>query len=125
MQHYNQGLQQDGLEPLPPLTELGAEILEGDPRQSARFDYGSLGTVMAAGIWACTQGKFTAVYPYNEYATILEGSVTITDADGKSVTYNPGDSHFVAKGETVTWDITTPTVKKAFFSHWGDQGENA
>ena len=123
MLYYNQNLKQDGMEPWPPLTDFGAKILSGDPQQRGRIDYGSFTTTMCVGVWEGDRGKFELTYPWSEQVTILEGSVTITDSSGKSVTYNPGDGHFARKGEKVTWDITTPKVKKAFFICWNDQEE--
>lgn len=123
MYDFSQSKQQGGLEPWHPLEEIGATILEGEPKQSGRIDYGSLETPIIVGVWECTQGKFSITYPWNELATILEGSTTITDSNGKSVTYNPGDTHFAVKGEAVTWHITTPKVRKCFFIYTGDQVE--
>ncbi len=125
MLDFSQSKSQSGIEPWPPLAEIGANVLEGDPKQSGRVDFGSMETPIISGVWECTQGKFQISYPWNEMATILEGSVTITDASGNAVTYNPGDSHFAVKGEKVTWNITTPKVRKCFFIYTGDQVEAA
>ena len=65
--------------------------------------------------------KFSLTYPWNEFATILEGSVTITDASGTAMTFGPGDSHYAEKGEGATWHITTPKVRKCFFLCKDDQ----
>ena len=123
MYNFSQSRSQSGIEAWPPLAEIGATVLEGDPQQSGRVDYGSMETPILSGVWECTQGSFKIAYPWNEMATILEGSVTITDASGEAVTYGPGDSHFAVKGETVTWKITTPKVRKCFFIYTGDQVE--
>ncbi len=125
MLDFSQSKSQSGIEPWPPLAEIGANVLEGDPQQSGRVDFGSMETPIISGVWECTQGKFQISYPWNEMATILEGSVTITDASGNAVTYNPGDSHFAVKGEQVTWNITSPKVRKCFFIYTGDQVEAA
>ena len=79
MYDFSQSKQQGGLEPWHPLEEIGATILEGEPKQSGRIDYGSLETPIIVGVWECTQGKFSITYPWNELATILEGSTTITN----------------------------------------------
>ncbi len=53
-----------GLEPWPPLNDLPfAEVLEGDPVHSGRFDLGGFGTRTMAGVWQCTPGKFAYTYP--------------------------------------------------------------
>lgn len=123
MLDYRKEKEQPGLEPWGPLEELGAKIVGGQPEQSGRIDYGSLTSTIIVGVWECTQGKFEITYPWNELATIREGSVTITDANGKSVTYGPGDTHFAVKGDRVTWDIPAPKVRKTFFIYTGDQAE--
>ncbi len=120
---FTQNKSQSGIEPWPPLVDIGATILSGNPAQSGRLDYGTMETPVMSGVWECTQGSFEIAYPWNEMATILEGSVTITDASGESVTYGPGDSHFAVKGEKVTWNITSPKVRKCFFIYTGDQVE--
>ena len=48
--------------------------------------------------------------------TILKGRVTITDGEGKQTTFGPGDSFFIAQGETSTWDIHE-AFQKTFFYH--------
>lgn len=118
---YSQKKPQAGIEPWPPLTELGANILEGSPQQSGRIDYGSLSTPIIVGIWECTRGKFEITYAYNEMATVLEGSMTITERGGKPVTYGPGDTHFAVKGDHAVWEITEPRIRKCFFIYTGDQ----
>lgn len=47
-------------------------------------------------------------------ATILDGDpqqsgrLTVTDSDGRAVTYEPGDSFFVAQGQRVIWEVHEP-----------------
>ncbi len=102
MLDFSQSKSQSGIEPWPPLTDIGAKILTGDPQQSGRVDFGSMETPIISGVWECTQGSFEVAYPWNEMATILEGRVTITDARGTPMTLGPGDSHCAAKGDTGT-----------------------
>ena len=121
MLDYAQSLSQGGLEQWHPLEEIGAEILDGNPQQSGRVDYGSLETPLIVGVWECTKGSFKATYPWNEMATILEGNITITFPDGSEHNFGPGDTHYATKGETVTWTIHSDKVRKAFFIYTGDQ----
>jgi uncharacterized protein len=123
MVDFSQKKPQSGLEPWPPLTEIGAKVLGGKPEQSGRIDYGSMATPIIVGVWECTRGKFEIAYPWNEMATILDGSVTITEANGKPITYRAGDTHFAVKGDRATWDITDAKVRKCFFIYTGDQME--
>ena len=83
---FKQSSEQSGIEAWPPLAEIGANILSGDPQQSGRVDFGSLEGPLISGVWECTPGKFEITYPWGELATLLKGRITVTDADGRAVT---------------------------------------
>lgn len=110
MLDYRQNTTQEGVEPYLPLEEDGWEILEGNPVQSMRFDHGTLDSAPVLAIWNCTPGKIRKVQPFNEFVTIFDGEVVAT-LNGESQQLKPGDSFFVAKGDTITWDIKS-TVSK-------------
>lgn len=60
-----------------------------------------------AGVWECAPCKEEVEsYPVDEMMTVVSGSVTLTNADGTSETFGPGDTFFVAKGTKLTWHIT-------------------
>src|SRR5262249_55472476 len=62
---------------------------------------------MSAGVWDCT--AFTSKqgpYPVNEFMIVLEGSVTIVEADGRETTVNPGESFLIPKGLVCQWKQT-------------------
>ena len=42
-------------------------------------------------------------FPYDEFVLVLEGEVILTNIDGESQTYNPGDTFVVPKGWMGTW----------------------
>ena len=42
-------------------------------------------------------------FPYDEFVLVLEGEVILTNIDGGSLTYNPGDTFVVPKGWLGTW----------------------
>ena len=44
-------------------------------------------------------------FPYDEFVSILEGEVTLTNIDGGTQTYKPGDTFLVPKGWLGTWDM--------------------
>ena len=116
MQEYKQSSDQNGLEPWPDFEEEGVEVLEGSPQQAGRIDWGNIEGPLAAGVWECTPGKVRLVNPFSEYCTVTTGRVTVTDGDGNQTTFGPGDSFFIAQGETSTWDIHEP-FQKTFFFH--------
>jgi len=117
MLDFLQGKEQGTLEQWPPFAEAAyANVIDGDPKQSARLDSGTLDDQLMSGIWECTPGKIEFVYPFSELCTLLEGKVTVTDSDGRSVTYGPGDSFYIAQGEKVLWEVHE-RVRKCFFLH--------
>lgn len=67
-----------------------------------------------SGVWECAPCKEEIdAYPVHEMMTVVAGSVTLTDAAGKSDTFRPGDTFFIPKGTKVTWEITE-TLRKFY-----------
>ena len=59
------------------------------------------------GVWECAPCKEEIeAYPVHEMMTVLDGSVTVTGADGQAETYEAGDTFFIPKGTPCTWEIT-------------------
>ena len=59
------------------------------------------------GVWECAPCKEEiAAYPVHEMMTVLDGSVTVTDAGGHAETYVRGDTFFIPKDTPCTWEIT-------------------
>jgi uncharacterized cupin superfamily protein len=98
-----------------PPERLSAVTLEGAPVMHGTFLYGSAESVLTSGIYEVTRGKFKVIYPFHEHATVLEGEVILSDEEGNSVQYGPGDSWFCHQGEVITWDVRTERLRKAFF----------
>jgi uncharacterized cupin superfamily protein len=87
-------------------TELNATTFE-TPLEAGD---GSVST----GVWLCAPCRCDiASYPVHEMMTIIEGSVTVTTADGKAETFTAGDSFFIAKGTRCVWEITQ-TLRKFY-----------
>lgn len=89
-------------------------VLAGKPRLSTRISYRD--PSVTAGVFEATRGKVEVTFPCTEYATILEGEVTITDETGRRHTYRKGDSYLVLGGQSVVWDVRCPRVRQSFFS---------
>ena len=59
------------------------------------------------GVWECAPCKEEIeAYPVHEMMTVLDGSVTVTGAGGQAETYEAGDTFFIPKGTSCTWEIT-------------------
>ena len=55
-------------------------------------------------------------WPANEFMYFLEGQVEITDEEGESKIYGPGDAIVMPKGFNGTWRQPSP-IKKIYVSH--------
>ncbi|MDH3376739.1 MAG: cupin domain-containing protein [Gammaproteobacteria bacterium] len=94
----------------------GYRVIDGDPRASVRFDRGSADSAQRLGVWMCTPGTFECVESGDELQTVLEGKLSVTQADGTVHEFTSGDSFYTDKGERLIWEIVQ-TVKKVFFAY--------
>lgn len=116
LRSYKLNAVQDGLEPIDYLTIVGAKIISGAPKCSLRMDIGGIGEPGAVGAFAVTVGVFELTYAVSEMATILEGEVEVTEKGGDPVVLKPGDSLFLAKGDTATWNVKKDLVKSFYIT---------
>ena len=98
-----------------PPERLSAVTLEGTPIMHGKALYSGGNGSISAGIYEVTRGKFKVIYPFHEHATVLEGEVVLSDENGNSFTYGPGDSWFCHQGEVITWDVRSERLRKVFF----------
>ena len=120
MRKYPLNTVETNLEPWPFQGEASDyKIIRGNPQASGRLDIGSNQGQHRMGIWACTEGAFSCTEVGDELQTIIRGKLTLTRADGESISCGPGDSIFTRKGERVTWDIQQ-AVTKVFFTYNSD-----
>ena len=69
---------------------------------------------ITVGVWECAPCREEIEsYPVHEMVTVISGSITLTDAEGRSDTYAVGDTFFVAKGTKCIWE-NTETLKKFY-----------
>lgn len=107
---------QQDMHPIGPVTNLGATIVSGEVNAYALGTFGAPTDPVSAGFFGVTRGVFSMVYPFNEQATVVQGTVKLTDvASGTSVTYRTGDSWFVTQGTEVLWEIESDFFIKHFF----------
>ena len=96
-------------------ANLGGQVLDGEVKISARVDFAQDG--MLAGVFQATRGRVLINFPFNEHATIITGSVTLTDEWGQTRTYHPGDSYFIRQGSKILWEVKGRRVQKSFFNY--------
>ena len=62
-------------------------------------------------IWEKEVSRFDWYYDDQETCYLLEGKVTVTTKDGKSVSFGAGDLVVFPKGLSCVWDIKEPVRK--------------
>jgi uncharacterized cupin superfamily protein len=97
---------------------LGATAVSGHPRLSARIDY--VDGTLTAGVLQATRGVLRLHFPATEHATILVGSVTLTDPSGQRAVLHPGDSYLINQGTDILWEVSGPRVQRSFLSRVED-----
>lgn len=84
-----------------------ADFTTDDRTELISHHYMSDDESIMTGVWECAPCREEIeAYPVHEMMTVLDGSVTVTDADGLAQTYEAGDTFFIPKGTPCTWEIT-------------------
>lgn len=99
---------------LGPPEGLGGTVLSGSPRISARVDHSD--GPLTAGVFQATRGDVLIHFPFTEHATILVGSVRLTDPTGQTAVLEPGDSYVIGQGTDILWQVSGARVQKSFFN---------
>ncbi|MEM9632096.1 MAG: cupin domain-containing protein [Pseudomonadota bacterium] len=78
-----------------------ATVVEGKAVEKGHGYMGDDGEALAVGIWETT--AYAEVfsgdgYPEDEFCHVLAGTLTMTDADGTTQTFEQGDNFVVRKG---------------------------
>ena len=83
------------------------DFTTGDRTELISHHYTTGDRSIMTGVWECAPCKEEIeAYPVHEMMTVLDGSVTVTGADGQAETYEAGDTFFIPKGTPCTWEIT-------------------
>ena len=90
-----------------------ADFTSEDRTELIHGFYASEDESILSGVWECAPCREEIeAYPVHEMMTVISGSVTLS-RDGRSETFGPGDTFFVAKGTPCTWEITE-TLRKFY-----------
>ncbi|WP_454915632.1 cupin domain-containing protein [Xanthobacter sediminis] len=65
----------------------------------------------SAGFWASESSTLSVNYEEDEFCTLLEGTVELTDTSGHVEVYKAGDSFVIPSGFSGTWRNVTPVRK--------------
>lgn len=88
-------------------------IIEGSPVARSTQLLGSDDRRLNTSMWDCTAGRFSWFFGCDEIVHIVEGSVTVTDEQGRSRTLGVGDVALFQQGSTTTWDVADYVRKVA------------
>lgn len=95
----------EGLSVLPAIP--AAELTAGTPVQRGIEYFSDPKIGLSAGVWDCT--AFTTKmgpYPVSEFMIVLEGGVTMVEADGRETTVVAGEAFIIPKGTVCQWRQT-------------------
>lgn len=91
-----------GLASMPEIP--AAELVAGKPVQRGIEYFHDAKIGLTAGVWDCT--AFTtkmSPYPVSEFMIVLEGGVTMIEADGRETKVSAGESFVIPKGTVCQW----------------------
>lgn len=97
----------------PPEVEAGKpnDIVSGTPETRVRNYYADTSGQFFAGIWESSIGKWRIRYTEEEFCTLLEGKVVLTDEAGQSRSFSKGDAFVIPSGFAGTWETVEPVKK--------------
>lgn len=107
---------------LPRLSGAMEKVQIGDPSgyigdlptQHNHTDFRDPSGQMTVGVWRSTPFESEIrPYPHDEFALLLEGAVTITEADGATQMFEAGDAFYLPQGSACGWK-TTGSVKTLY-----------
>lgn len=107
-----------------PATAVAPDGSGFDGAYATREQYLSGAGAFRVGIWESGPGVLvTDDYPNDEYGRVLEGTLTITNADGSTADFGPGDSFVIPKGWSGRWHMKT-RFKKQFVAYSPEKAPN-
>lgn len=82
-------------------------VVEGSARERGHIFFTNAAGSMNVGVWECTScTERIRDYPYDQCCFVLEGRLTITDEEGESQTFGPGDAFVIPRGFNGDWKMT-------------------
>jgi uncharacterized cupin superfamily protein len=100
------------------------KVIEGDdPSYGARQDFVSTDGKLSVDYSQYTTMTLELVdWPADEFMLFVEGQVEITDRQGRSKTYGPGDMILMPRGFSGTWRQLGPIKKISVTYDWRTPG---
>jgi uncharacterized cupin superfamily protein len=84
-----------------------------DGSYTSKIGYRSEDRKFSVAIWQSGPGVLkTEAYPHDEYCSVLEGHLIITNKDGRTEEFGPGDTLVIPKEWAGTWNMTSRFKKQ-------------
>jgi uncharacterized cupin superfamily protein len=80
------------------------KIISGQPKSAYKILYTSKTEEFTAGIYECTAGKWKTSYAEDEFCTLIEGTVRLTNDKGEMMEFAAPDSFVIPSGFSGTWE---------------------
>lgn len=97
-----------------PRTPVDAsKVIKGTPDHAFRVLHSSVSDEFTAGIYECSAGTWRVSYSEDEFCTITEGTVRLTENNGETQEFRAPASFVIPSGFAGTWEAVTP-VRKFF-----------
>lgn len=90
-----------------------AKVVHGAPDHAFDVTYTSQSGELSAGVYECSAGKWRVSYNEDEFCTLAEGTVRLTNDSGETQEFRAPESFLIPAGFTGTWEAVTP-VRKFF-----------
>ncbi|GLV76298.1 cupin domain-containing protein [Streptomyces hygroscopicus] len=99
---------------LKPSDHVGpAHLRTVAPAETAATHLASADEKFSVGTWrAEPYAEYIEAYPGDEYTRIIEGRVTLTQDDGTTWTFGPGDAFTIAAGRRGEYRVDEPLLKQ-------------
>lgn len=103
----------DNSAPLAPSNPPADDVLLGEtPSCRSGNQFASSDGVFKCGIWDSTPYRRLPIhFHHSELMHLLDGSVTFTDAAGRTATFAKGDTFIIEKGADCSWDSAEYVAK--------------
>ena len=107
-----------------PAAAVAADGSGFDGAYATREQYLAGAGAFRVGVWESGPGVLVPDnYPNDEYCRVLEGTLTITNADGSTADFGAGDSFVIPKGWAGRWHMKT-RFKKQFVAYAPEKTPN-
>ena len=94
-------------------TVAPEKVITGHPKSTYKVLYTSKTEEFTAGIYECTAGKWKVSYSEDEFCTLIEGRLRMTNDKGETQEFKAPDSFVIPSGFSGTWEPLT-NLRKFF-----------